>query len=139
MTHRIGKQVGNYRLIQLLGKGGFAVVYLAEHVHLVTFAAIKILHVQPTQKDLDNFLVEAQRIARLRHRHIVRILDFGIDPTENVPYLVMDYAPQGTLRQLHPHGSKVPLATVLSYVKQTAAALQFTHDQKLIHRDVKPE
>jgi eukaryotic-like serine/threonine-protein kinase len=139
MAYHIGQQIGNYRLVQLLGKGGFAKVYLAEHIHLGTSVAIKILHTQLTPKDLDDFLVEAQRIARLRHRHIIRILDFGIDPAENVPYLVMDYASQGTLRQLHPHGRQVPLTTVVSYVKQIAEALQFTHDQKLIHRDVKPE
>src|SRR5258708_2007124 len=51
----------------------------------------------------------------------------------------MDYAPNGSLRRLHPKGSMVPLPTVISYVKQVAEALQYAHDQKLIHRDVKPE
>jgi tetratricopeptide (TPR) repeat protein len=51
----------------------------------------------------------------------------------------MDYAPHGSLRQVHPQGSSVPLATIVSYVRQVAAALQHAHDEKLIHRDVKPE
>lgn len=98
MSSRISQQLGNYRLVQRLGKGGFAEVYLGEHLHLGTQAAIKILHSQLTRKDLDDFLIEAQRIARLDHSNIVRTLDFGVDSTENVPYLIMEYAPKGTLR-----------------------------------------
>ncbi len=51
----------------------------------------------------------------------------------------MDYAPGGTLRQLHPKGTRVPLETVIPYVQQVASALQYAHEQRLIHRDLKPE
>jgi serine/threonine protein kinase len=71
------------------------------------------------------------------HPHIVRILDFDVE--EGVPFLVMDYAPNGSLRQQHPKGTLLPLDTVVSYLKQVAAALQYAHDQQLIHRDIKPE
>jgi serine/threonine protein kinase len=74
---------------------------------------------------------------RLVHPHIVRVLDFGIE--DKTPFLVMDYAPHGTLRQLHPKGKSVPLATIISYNKQVADALQYAHDARVIHRDVKPE
>ncbi len=139
MTVHIGQQLGNYRLIELLGRGGFANVYLGEHVYLKTQAAIKVLHTQLTPTDLRDFLHEAQTIARLRHFHIVRILDFGVDTTENTPYLVMDLAHHGTLRQRHPRESSPPLLTIVSYVKQIASALEYAHSEKLIHRDVKPE
>lgn len=56
-----------------------------------------------------------------------------------MPFLVMDYLPHGTLRQRYPKGKRVPLATVGTFVDQIADALQYTHDQRLIHRDVKPE
>src|SRR5205085_2473107 len=69
--------------------------------------------------------------------HIVRILDFGVD--DNTPFLVMDYAPQGTLRERYPKGTPLPLATIVSYVKQVAAALQYVHHQNLVHCDIKPE
>jgi eukaryotic-like serine/threonine-protein kinase len=139
MTNHIGQQLGNYRLIQFLGRGGFADVYLGEHVYLKTQAAIKILHAQLTEQDLKDFLQEAQIIARLKHPRIVRIFDFGVDSSDGTPYLVMDFAPMGTMRDRHPRGSLLPLTTVIPYVKQIAAALQHAHDKKLIHRDVKPE
>ncbi|HEY4032505.1 MAG TPA: protein kinase [Ktedonobacteraceae bacterium] len=134
---RIGQQLGHYQLAQLLGTGGFAEVYLGEHVHLHTQVAMKLLHTQIADDDRENFKHEAQTIARLLHPHIVRVLDFGVEG--NTPYLVMDYAPNGTLRHRHPRGTPLPLATVISYTKQVAEALQYAHDQRLIHRDVKPE
>jgi serine/threonine protein kinase len=138
MTDRTGQQLGNYRLLRLLGKGGFAEVYLGEHIYLKTPAAIKLLQTKvANQEDLDSFLKEAQTIARLVHPQIVRVLDFGID--SETPFLVMDYAPNGTLRQRHPRGTQLPLTTIVPYVKQVADALQHAHDEKLIHRDIKPE
>ncbi len=138
MTNRIGQQLGNYTLTQLLGQGGFAEVYLGEHVYLKVPAAIKVLHTQLSdQDDTESFLREAQFVARLAHPNIVRVLDFGI--VEQVPFLVMDYAQNGTLRQRYPRGTRLPLTSVVSYIKQVASALQYAHDERLIHRDIKPE
>lgn len=137
MVDRIGQQLGNYRLIRLLGEGGFAEVYLGEHIHLGTEAAIKVLHTQLTNEDVEQFRNEARTIARLKHHHIVRVFDFGVEV--KTPFLVMDYAPYGTLRQRYPRGSILPVSNIVSYAKQVAAALQYAHDQKLIHRDIKPE
>jgi WD40 repeat protein len=96
-----------------------------------------VLHTQLAENDVEGFLKEAQLIASLEHPHIVRILDFDVE--ENTPFLVMSYAPNGTLRQLHPKNTVLPLPTVINYVKQVADALQYAHDEKLIHRDIKPE
>ena len=137
MADRMGQQLGNYRLLRLLGQGGFADVYLAEHLYLGTQAAIKVLQTRLLSDDVEYFRIEARTIANLEHPHIVRILDFGVE--SNIPYLVMSYAPNGTLRQRHPRGSRLPLASILPYVKQVADALEYAHQQKLIHRDVKPE
>lgn len=137
MADRMGQQFGNYRLVHLLGKGGFAEVYLGEHIHLKTQAAIKLLTAELTSKEMEQFQEEARLIAHLEHDHIVPILDFGIEDT--IPFLVMKYAPNGTLRKRHPKGNRVPLATTVSYIKQIAPALQYAHFRKRIHRDVKPE
>jgi len=122
MADRVGQQFGNYRLIQLLKRGGFGEVYLGEHLHLGTQAAIKILHSQLTSDDVEQFRTEARTIARLEHPNIVRVLEFGLE--DATPFLVMSYAPNGSLRDRHPHGRRVPLASVLTYVKQVAPALQ---------------
>jgi len=137
MADRVGQQLGNYQLIRMLGEGGFAEVYLGEHIHLGTKAAIKVLHTQLTSDDVDKFRDEARTIANLIHPNIVRVLEFGIEG--KTPFLVMDYAPNGTLRQKHPKGVPLPLPTIVNYVKQVAEALQSAHEEKFIHRDVKPE
>ena len=139
MSDRVGQQLGNYRLLSLIGRGSlnFAEVYLGEHLHLGTQAAIKVLYANLTDEGREQLRSEARTMARLIHPHIVRVLDFEIE--SGIPFLVMEYAPNGSLRQRHPKGTIVPVDTVVSYVRQLAEALSYIHSQKLIHRDVKPE
>ena len=137
MKDRLGQQLGNYRLTRLLGQGSFAQVYLGEHIVLRTMAAIKILHTRLDEEDVTLFQQEACLLAGLRHPHIIRVLDFGLDG--QTPYLVMDYAPNGTLRTRHPKGTRLSISAIVDYVKQVAEALQYAHDCKVIHRDIKPE
>src|SRR5207248_9925047 len=96
MADRVGQQLGNYRLIRLLGRGGFAEVYLGEHRRLKTLAAIKVMYAQLLDEDIEHFLAEARTIASLEHPYIVRVLDF--DVYQETPFLVLSYAPNGTLR-----------------------------------------
>ncbi len=137
MTDYIGQQWGSYRLTRLLGQGGFAEVYLGEHVYLESQAAIKLLYAKLTPDDKKNFLAEARLLANLKHPQIIRILDFGVE--NDIPFLVMDYAPNHSLRTQHPRGSQLTIPTVVSYVKQIASALQYAHDKKIVHRDIKPD
>src|SRR6266516_3950791 len=137
MADRVGQQLGNYRMVRLLGQGGFAEVYLGEHIYLGTPAAIKVLHTLIASDNTEHFRREARTIARLVHPHIVRVLDYGIEGM--TPFLVEDYAPNGSLRTRHARGVPLPLPTVVEYVSQIADALQHAHEQKVIHRDVKPE
>ncbi|HEY7346777.1 MAG TPA: serine/threonine-protein kinase [Ktedonobacterales bacterium] len=137
MADMVGQRLGNYRLVRLLGRGGFAQVYLGEHLRLETQAAIKLLSLHLSNEDVESFLAEARLIARLEHPHIIRILDFDVE--QELPFLVMGYAPGGTLRQRHPKGTRLPLDSILTYLKQIADALQFAHDLRVVHRDIKPE
>ena len=137
MINHVGQQFGNYQLIHLLGTGGFAEVYLGQHLYLKTQAAIKILTGPMTPQEIQNFTTEARIIASLSHPHILRLLEFDVHG--NIPFLVIEYAPHGTLRDHHQRGVALPLATVLFYVKQIASALHYAHTQQLVHRDVKPE
>ncbi len=137
MTDRVGQLLGNYRLLRLLGRGGFADVYLGEHLYLNTSAAIKILQTRLTNEDSTDFINEARMIASLVHPHIVRVLDFGLQ--DETPFLVMDFAPNGTLRQRYPRGMPLAPEQVVPHVKQIASALMYAHERRLIHRDIKPE
>src|SRR5437660_4200477 len=116
MVDRQGQQLGNYRLLRLLGHGGFAEVYLGEHIYLNSQAALKVLRTSLQDNDAQRFLAEAQTLVRLRHPHIVRVLEFAIE--QGTPVLVMDYAPGGIIRGTYPPGSALPLKVVVAYVKQ---------------------
>src|SRR3989454_3755471 len=133
MMEQVEQRLGNYRLIQPLGKGAFADVYLGEHLYLNTPVAIKVLRSQLDSLTLADFLTEARHVSHLVHPHIIRVFDFGLE--SEVPFLVMDYAPNGNLRQKHPPGMTVPLPLVVTYTVALASALQHAHDQHLIHRD----
>src|SRR5437588_6353296 len=114
MTNRVGQRFGDYRLIRFLGEGTFGDVYLGEQVYEKSPAAIKVFKTKLTPDKLKDFINEV-RTALLQHPNIVRILDFGIGDND-IPYLVMEYAPNGTLLQRHPRGTRLPLATVVTYV-----------------------
>ncbi len=137
MADRIGQHFGNYRLVSLLGQGGYAEVYLGQHIRLDLQAAMKVLHTHLTGSEAEHFQQEAQTIAKLAHPSIIRVFDFDVQ--DGTPFLIMDYAPNGSLRQRYPKGKLVPIPQIISYVKQMSAALQYAHDKKFIHRDVKPE
>ncbi len=137
MTNGTSKQLGNYRLFHLLGQGGFADVYLGEHLYLKTLAAIKVLRIHQTNEILEHFLSNGRTLACLEHDNIVRILEFGVEG--ETPFLVMEYAPNGTLRQRYPKRTPLPLTTIFLYLQQVAAGLQYIHNHQLIHGDVKPE
>jgi len=138
MADRVGQQFGDYRLTRFLGRVSFGDVYLGEHVHDNTLAAIKVLQARLTPEDLKEFINEVSTTFRLQHPNIVRLLDFGIG-ADYTPFLAMDYAPNGTLRQRNPKGTRLPLDTIVTYIKHIAVALQYAHDKRRVHRDVKPD
>ncbi len=137
MVERVGQQLGNYRLVSLLGQGGSASVYLGQHIRFNQQAAIKVLHTHLSEVETEHFQQEAETIATLAHPSIIRVLDFDVQ--DGVAFLVIEYAQGGSLRQRSPKGSRVPIPVIVSSVKQVADALQYAHEQKFIHRDVKPE
>ncbi len=136
MTDYTGQYIDDYHLIRLLGMGTFGEVYLGEHLPDQTQVAVKMFSLH--RGNLKTFVKEASLVFRLAHPSIIHLQAFGISP-DDIPYLIMDYAPNGTLRQRHPKGTCLSLNTIISYLHPLAEALQYAHDRRVIHRDVKPE
>ena len=113
-------------------------MYLGKHTDLPIKAAVKVLHQTHLveQKDRDEFYKEARTLFDLKHPHIVHVHDFGVKG--GVPFLVMEYAPNGTLHDAHRRGDPLPPTQVVAYVDQIADALQYLHDRDLMHLDLKP-
>lgn len=124
--------------MRLIGQGNSSEVYLGEHPGLSQPVAVKLLHAWTGEREVQRFLTQAAMLSKLDHPHIIHIYDFGLTD-DDVPYLVVSYAPYGTLRQRYPRGSRLQPGEVVNYIMQSADALQYVHEHELVHRDVKPQ
>ena len=131
-----GTKVGSYVIDSFLGRGGMGVVYRAFHPRLDRWAAIKLLPPFQTSTDArERFEREARAIARLRHRHILTVFDFG--EFAGQPYMVVEYMPNGSLAERMPKAPLAP-AQALTLLRPLGEALDYAHQQGVLHRDVKP-
>ncbi|GHO46388.1 serine/threonine protein kinase [Ktedonospora formicarum] len=134
--HSLSREIEGYRLLSLLGHGNGSEIYLAEYASSHSPVAVKILPGHRAGDNLTRFFIHATRLKRLEHPYIVRVRAFGTQ--DDFTYLVMDYLPNGNLRERHPKGQVVESSTVVRYVRQVADAITYLHEQQLIHRDIKP-
>jgi predicted ATPase/serine/threonine protein kinase len=137
MSDLVGQQLGTYGLLRLLGQGSFATVYLSEQPSSSMPVAIKVFHKPLTPEEGTLFRQDEIKFTRLSHPHLVRVLACGVEGS--TAFLVMAYVGGGTLRERHPSGSQVALATTGAYVQQLASALQYLHEAQLVHGNLKPE
>lgn len=148
MTARISKVLaGRYEVLELIGRGGMAEVYLGRDKRLSRTVAIKLLRSDIAEDPTfqARFRREAQSAAALNHPAIVGVYDFGEEvvtradgSTQTVPYLVMEYVQGHTVRELLSEGEAVPIDEAGEIVSGVLQALGYSHRNGIVHRDIKP-
>lgn len=134
----VPERLGHYQILGTLGRGGMGLVYHALHTELERPVAIKVL--LPGQGAgalaVERFRREMRALGKLRHPNVVAALDAG--QIDGIHYLAMEFIEGVSLADLLARCGPLRLADACELVRQTAVGLQFVHDQRLIHRDVKP-
>ena len=128
-----------YRIIDTLGEGGMANVYLAEDIILQRKVAVKILRLdlQKEPQTLARFQREALATSELSHPNIVMVLDVGTD--HGLPYMVMEYVDGPDLKEYIRANSPLNLGNIIKIMDQILSAMSLAHKHNVIHRDLKPQ
>ncbi|HEX6350952.1 MAG TPA: serine/threonine-protein kinase [Candidatus Dormibacteraeota bacterium] len=136
MKLEAGTNLGPYRIVGEVGRGGMASVYKAHQASLARYVAVKVLPeffaTEPGFKE--RFQQEAVAVAQLRHPHILAIYDYG--ETDGVTYIVTEFVDGGTLSEQM--GKPLPLEYVTEVLSPIAGALDYAHRRGILHRDIKP-
>jgi serine/threonine protein kinase len=137
-TDVLPRRLGQYELLEQIGRGGMGTVYKAVHMRLKRPVAIKLLPGERTRhpQTLDRFLREMEAVGRLDHPHLVRAHDAG--ECEGQYYLAMEFLEGQNLAQVVRTRGPLPIAEACEAVRQAALGLQYAHEHGLVHRDVKP-
>jgi hypothetical protein len=149
---RLGQQVskeremGSYRLGELLGRGGMGEVHKATHRMLARPAAIKLIHPEvlaagnraSAQLAVARFRREAEAAAKLRSPHTVELYDFGVTEDGGALYLVMEFLEGMDLESLVGSEGPLPQKRVIHILRQVCESLEEAHASGLVHRDIKP-
>ncbi len=134
----IGKTVGQYNIVRMLGKGGMATVYEGRHVSINRRVAVKVMPGSFLHDDtfMERFHQEAEVIAHLEHFHILPMYDYG--QYEGRPFIIMRFMEGGTLDDMINEKGPLPYDDIIRIISQVAQALDYAHKRDVIHRDIKP-
>ena len=140
MALQAGQPFGNYRLVRLIGEGGFGEVYLVENPLIGRQAAVKVLHTALAQDPelVRRFLNEARAASAIHHPNIVEVFDAGGTP-EGAPYILMEFLEGVSLQKRLADRGRLALAQALEIARQAGSALAAAHASGIVHRDLKPE
>lgn len=132
-----GDQIGPYKLLRLLGEGGFGTVYLAEQTEpLRRLVALKLIRGGRDRKMLRRFEVERQALARMSHPHVAQVFAAGASP-DGRPYIVLEYVPGVPITRFCDE-HRLGLAERLEVFAAVCDAVQHAHQKAVLHRDLKP-
>lgn len=138
----LGRVIGKYKVVELLGRGGMAVVYKAYQEGLDRYVAIKLMHsfLADEGEFLERFKREARAMALLKHPHIADVYDF--DVVDDTYYIVMEFVGGGSLKeeieQFQQAGERMPLSQAVRIMLELIDAVSYAHARGMIHRDIKP-
>ncbi len=137
---KIGQNVGNYRVVRQLGRGGMGAVFEGIHRYIERRAAIKVLHPDLSQNPqvANRFLNEARAVNLIKHSGLVEIFEFGL-LEGGTAYIIMEFLEGESLaaRMRHPPGRLGDEA--LAICRQIAVAMTAAHEKGIVHRDLKPD
>ena len=133
----IGETIGNYNVLSLIGSGGMGEVYLAEHLVIGTFAAIKVLGGVGEMEKLQRFFNEARAVSKVKHAGTVKIFDVGFHGTR--AYLVMELLEGESLSRRIKRAGRMSGSSVSDVGRQIASVLEAVHAAGITHRDLKPD
>ncbi len=134
-----GFSLGNYRILERIGRGGMGAVYLAEHRLMRHRVALKVLPPEQAENPTtrERFYREARSAALLSHPNVVRAHD--IDCAGGIHYFVMEYVDGATLQELVTRGGPLTIERAAHYIGQAALGLQYVQETAgMVHRDIKP-
>ena len=137
----IGRHLNNYEVVSLLGEGGMGTVYLALHPIMGRKAAVKVLkpELAKDQSLVTRFFNEARAANAIRHPNIIDIIDVGMLPEDNVPYMLMEFLEGESLASRLDRSRPLDAEQAVEIGFQTASALAAAHSKGIVHRDLKPD
>ena len=133
----IPAQIGKYRILESIGRGGMGAVYKAEDATIGRLVAIKVLLTDFEDEEMQKrFYAEARSTGKLHHPNIVTLYDLG--ETGGSPYLVMQFLEGESLYKVLTSSRQLTMVEVFDIVRQVCNGLQYAHENQIIHRDIKP-
>jgi len=136
----LGKRVGGYLILQVLGEGGMGKVYKARQIAMDRLVALKVLSPKVTRDEsfIEAFKQEAKVAGQLNHPNVVSVHDFG-RTDEGIYYLSMEFVQGENVQQILDRKGKLTTDESVVIVSQVAKALRYAHEKAIIHSDIKPQ